>query len=387
MIETALYFVLGFLCAALLALLVAPAIWRRAVALTRRRVEASIPLTLDEIKADKDSLRAEFAMTVRRLEMDVKTFKDKNAVQMIEIDRQGEELKVLARQSNDKSQHITDLENRIENLTGQLAEAAKQHEIDLEQVRRAQSELHDRTEELRQIERLYEETSLLSSSRQIELVANESQLEKLSGDISAMRRDRKEVERRVRELLAETKTLHQALRDEKKKTESLQGKMESSFAAMSDMEERLGRRDRDIARLRTQINEMTSHGNAPEDAADDLRSAAINELLADRDRLEDRLQKVLEQNRQLRSANSANATDGQQHDIDRENAMLREDILDLAAQVANMTAVLEGDDSPIKEILSELPADADTDREGRPVPLAERIRSLQKRAEARRSAI
>ena len=51
MIQLLLYFALGFLCAAFLAALVAPAVWRRAVMLTRRRIEASVPLTLDEIRA------------------------------------------------------------------------------------------------------------------------------------------------------------------------------------------------------------------------------------------------------------------------------------------------------------------------------------------------
>ncbi|RUW48093.1 hypothetical protein EOA36_21490, partial [Mesorhizobium sp. M8A.F.Ca.ET.021.01.1.1] len=61
MVQSVLFFALGFLCAGFLALMVAPAVWRRAVALTRRRIEASIPLTQAEIQADKDRVRAEYA--------------------------------------------------------------------------------------------------------------------------------------------------------------------------------------------------------------------------------------------------------------------------------------------------------------------------------------
>ncbi len=67
MFEGVLYFVLGFLAAALLALMVSPAIWNRAVTLTRRRIESSVPLTLNEVQADKDQLRAEFAMSIPHL--------------------------------------------------------------------------------------------------------------------------------------------------------------------------------------------------------------------------------------------------------------------------------------------------------------------------------
>ena len=69
MVQSVLFFVLGFLCAGFLALMVAPAIWRRAVALTRKRIEGSIPLTQTEIQADKDRIRAEYAKSTRRLKL------------------------------------------------------------------------------------------------------------------------------------------------------------------------------------------------------------------------------------------------------------------------------------------------------------------------------
>ena len=65
--QSSLVFILGFLSAGLIALIVAPMVWRRAVALTRKRIEASMPLTQAEIQADKDRMRAEFAMATRRL--------------------------------------------------------------------------------------------------------------------------------------------------------------------------------------------------------------------------------------------------------------------------------------------------------------------------------
>ena len=85
MIESILFFSLGFLCAGFLALMVAPALWRRAVVLTRRRIESTVPLSLNEIQADKDRMRAEFAMSTRRLEMSIKSFREKAAGQIVEI--------------------------------------------------------------------------------------------------------------------------------------------------------------------------------------------------------------------------------------------------------------------------------------------------------------
>jgi hypothetical protein len=71
LIENMMYFALGLLVAGLIALIIMPAVWKRAVRLTKRRIEAATPITLSEFRADKDQLRAEFALSTRRLEMNV----------------------------------------------------------------------------------------------------------------------------------------------------------------------------------------------------------------------------------------------------------------------------------------------------------------------------
>jgi hypothetical protein len=68
MIESIIYFGIGFLFATLIGVTVIPLIHTRAVRLTIRRLEDSIPQSMAEVQADKDALRAEFAMSTRRLE-------------------------------------------------------------------------------------------------------------------------------------------------------------------------------------------------------------------------------------------------------------------------------------------------------------------------------
>jgi chromosome segregation ATPase len=67
-IETIMYVALGFLAAALIALLIIPAVNARAERLARRRVEALFPMSIQEMTAEKDHLRAEFAVLQRRIE-------------------------------------------------------------------------------------------------------------------------------------------------------------------------------------------------------------------------------------------------------------------------------------------------------------------------------
>ena len=63
-----MFFFLGFLTANLLTLAFIPFIQNRTERLTIKRLEASIPVSIAEVEARKDILRAEFAMTIVRLE-------------------------------------------------------------------------------------------------------------------------------------------------------------------------------------------------------------------------------------------------------------------------------------------------------------------------------
>jgi len=80
-----MYFGIGFLLAALIALAVIPLVHNRAVRLTVRRLEAALPQSMLEVQADKDQLRAEFAMSTRRLEIKVEQLKNRIASQLVEL--------------------------------------------------------------------------------------------------------------------------------------------------------------------------------------------------------------------------------------------------------------------------------------------------------------
>ena len=85
MVEPIMFAGIGFLVAALLVLGFIPLVHGRAVRLTTRRLEALTPVSLAEIQAEKDQLRAEFAMSTRRLEMSVEHLKARCTSQLAEI--------------------------------------------------------------------------------------------------------------------------------------------------------------------------------------------------------------------------------------------------------------------------------------------------------------
>jgi hypothetical protein len=85
MIETFMLFSLGFLTASLLTLIVVPFVHNRAERLTMRRIVASIPASIVEVHASKDQLRAEFAMSTRRLELSIEQLTAKTASLVVEL--------------------------------------------------------------------------------------------------------------------------------------------------------------------------------------------------------------------------------------------------------------------------------------------------------------
>ncbi|QND56404.1 hypothetical protein [Mesorhizobium huakuii] len=378
MVQSVLFFALGFLCAGFLALIVAPAVWRRAVALTRRRIEASIPLTQAEIQADKDRVRAEYAMATRRLEMNVKALREKAAEQLVEINRGREALKGLAIERTDKNQALAEL--------GAKNEALRQREEELhqlsERLKETERKLEKRALELEKLEQMYDDASFSSSSRQIELVARESELQKLASDISLLRGQRKEADRRQQEIAAESKAARDALKAEKKRAAELDKKVERLLATLADREDKLDRREKELARLREKAK-AEDGGPAlrlvgkPDDAGqdeakrrDDL-DQAIAKLDSDRERLEARLTALARENKRLKADLGAVASPGSANG----SAALREQMNELAAEVVHLTAKLEGPDSPIAKALA---APQDSRSGGGDRSLADRVRALQK---------
>src|SRR3974390_2300096 len=120
MIEPIMYFGIGFLVAALLGLLFVPLVHSRAVRLTMRRLEAATPLSIAEIRADKDQLPAEFAMSTRRLEMSVEKMKTKTTSQLAQLGKKTDAINQLKKELGEKTATIFALEAHDKTLREQL---------------------------------------------------------------------------------------------------------------------------------------------------------------------------------------------------------------------------------------------------------------------------
>lgn len=95
--QSIMFVSLGFLCALLLGFVVAPAFWARAVRLTTERLRASLPLSEQEISAERDRLRAENAIRVHQLTARIEQSRLHDARQKVEINRRDGTISALQR--------------------------------------------------------------------------------------------------------------------------------------------------------------------------------------------------------------------------------------------------------------------------------------------------
>lgn len=375
MVQSILFFVLGFLTAGFVVLLIAPSVWRRAVSVTRQRVEAKLPMTLDEIRADKDSLRAEHAMALRKVEVQLKSAQEKLLTQAVELSRSREAQKAHVTDHADKDRTVSELEAARGSLSEDIAKRDEQIKALAAQLVEAESMLEKRAREIEEIGRLYDEASLSSSNRQIELVSRESEIGKLCDDMSALRSQRKDTDKRVVELEADNKAVREALLAETKRAVELDKRLQQMVSSLSDRDDKLERREAELGRLReTELARVREQLKGPQAAPE---TAAVNGTAQamERERLEGRLTTLTRENKRLKGELSKA---GRTKSSPSEDSQLREQMHELAAEVVALTARLEGADSPIAKALAasgeaRTPVDAPA-----VISLADRVRALQK---------
>jgi chromosome segregation ATPase len=151
LIENAMYFALGLLVAGLLALVIMPAIWKRAVRLTKRRIEAATPITLSEFRADKDQLRAEFALATRRLELNVETLRKRLAEQLSDVNQKRTDLGALKAERETHLEVVRELEAREAGLRERILVLEKDGADLANRLRRRDRELETRAAEIAEL--------------------------------------------------------------------------------------------------------------------------------------------------------------------------------------------------------------------------------------------
>ncbi|WP_348626324.1 hypothetical protein [Aminobacter sp. AP02] len=309
-------------------------------------------------------------MALRKVEVQLKASQEKVLSQAVELSRLREAQKVAAADHTTKQGVVSELEAKRGNLREEIGKRDAHIKGLAAQLAEAQRLLEQRAREAEEMGRLYEEATLSSSSRQIELVSRESELGKLSDDMSTLRHQRSDSDRRLSELEADNKAVREALKVETRRAGELDRKLQEMAASLGDRDEKIEQREGELARAREQLN--TPH-DAPE--TNSMTNGAAQAL--ERERLEGRLTVLARENKRLKGEL---AKAGRNASTPGQDSQLREQMHELAAEVVALTARLEGPNSPISSLLgntAEFRASVNGDRPA-VISLADRVRALQK---------
>src|SRR6266699_1814596 len=173
MIEPIMFIGIGFLVAGLLVIGFIPMVHARAVRLTRRRLEALTPISMAEIHADKDQLRAEFAMSTRRLEMSVEQMKAKTSSQLAELGKKSDAIGRLKLELGEKATALLAAEAKVNSIAEEVQTTQNELAAKSERLRETERTLAERTAELAKLARQLDETAVRADSQRVELVAQQ----------------------------------------------------------------------------------------------------------------------------------------------------------------------------------------------------------------------
>jgi chromosome segregation ATPase len=417
MIEPIMYLAIGFLVSMLCGLMIVPLVHSRAVRLTTRRLEAATPLSMAEIQADKDQLRAEFAMSARRLEMSVEQLKNRTTSQLADLGKKTDAINRMKIELGEKNATIFSLEAREKAVKEQLRATEEEHAAKTEALRLAEQALTDKQGELGKLNTELNDRSMVADNRQVELVAVRAQIDQLKNRVGDAEKEFASTHARLTQERGESEVATRDLNDARSRVENLSQRvtdLDRQLIVQVKEAEMLGNRVNDLeARLATQgkllaerdfeNNQLRQANEAAERKLKEMRSEvdmtnsgnwpALDKLKSEKTALEEQLRVTRDERAKLqRDINTIQQQAESNWATERmENALLRERINDIAADVAKLAMQLEGPHSAIDAILGEqatakvangaaVAANGTAATPPQGGTLAERIRALQAHA-------
>ncbi len=393
MIEFALLFALGFLTAALLGLLAAPVVHRRIVRFAEDRLTATMPLSPQEVRAQKDAARAGYAAENARTSQMLKRERDKNVALLLQNGSTLKETQRLAGENADLHAQLADM--NVE--AADLRSAARQLEQNIERLKTALADIErDSVKKNIDIKTLNRQVDHLTGdmdSLKIDVAAHDAEAENLKSRIAGLKDEREIMRNELKAESTKARELEVRLARDETRLKQFEAKLTREMAANADKDSFLERRGNEIERLKAKVRDA---GTDLRDASKALRAAGL----------------TMPVRREKKPAAADPATGGilgTQDNPDAQNAMspvaaidltvpadyarnraaalseqlinstssahddaLREEIADIAATMVALTAAKEGQGSPIPALLST----AGTQPDGPDKSLAARARDM-----------
>ena len=253
MIEYAILFGLGFLTATLLALLIAPAIHRRIVAYTENRLRATMPISPQEVRAQKDMARALYAAENAKVRQELDTEREKNTSLRLANEaassdayRLGEQNRSFALKIEELTLEIGDLRAALdaaEERAGTIQAALAQQE---QAANERASQMADLTARLTNLTRELDDSKILAATRDLEA-------EQAKQSATRFRKEGETATRELQDVAGRNREAMEAVARESRKVTRLEEQLASTIAKNADLDTMLTLRNQEVARLKEQL--------------------------------------------------------------------------------------------------------------------------------------
>ncbi|MBY3594357.1 coiled-coil domain-containing protein [Rhizobium bangladeshense] len=380
MIEYALLFGLGFLTAAFLVFLVSPAVHRRIVWYTENRLKATMPLSPQEVRAQKDMVRALHAAENARTTQDLLREREKSLSLQLRHD-------ALAVDAGRLAAEISELQAQIGEMHVEAAEQRSHLRKDENYISQLKTNLHiaEQSAANKESELVAMRTRLSKLSEQadglrIDLAARETEAESLKFRANALRDERDTLRQDVNLLQKRARDAEQKLTQQQHMVIRLEDKAARESASAAEKETLLARRQHEIAKLKEQlknanaeirkINRVLRDAGLAKMAAELPAELTVEDMPAS---VFDTAAIAAEMGEDVRKRSAALAERLQKAKaVTGRDGAIREEIASIAANMVALTALSEGPSSPIRTLLPDAANNNPNDR----VSLAERAAAI-----------
>lgn len=374
MIEYALLFALGFLAATLTGLLVAPAIQKRVVKFTEERMRATMPLSPQEVRAQKDMARAAYAAENARLSQSVRREREKHTLEMVRNEKLLAQAAAIGTENAELHAQIADM--NIE--AGDMRSALRREEMKTEQLKTALStadrEIRGKEADIESLHGRIDHLEADLDNMKIDLATRDTAMENLKSRIGNLKDERDKLREDIKMASQAAKSLEIRLSREEGRVRQLETRLTRELAGSADKDNAIERRIAEINRLRDKVKTLTAENK---DTVKAMRSTGLARTIATSRISARRTEKLVpppidigaleEDVRNQGTALSERLLAAKTGDND---AALREEMADLASKMIVLTAAREGAGSPVHDLIATIDPALDGDERS----LAQRVR-------------
>lgn len=344
MIEYALIFGLGFLSAILLVSLMAPAIHRRIVVYTEKRLRATMPISPQEVRAQKDMARALYAAENARTRQELDAEREKAVALKFRNDNAVTDASKLLAETRD-------LKTQLEQMTldaSDLRAKARRHEDAAARLKAALNDAEEtalsRTQEISSLTKRVSAILRELDDLKIALSAREIEVEQAKHKTASWRKERETLSKELEEANVKNREAANHMSRESRKVARLEEQLAQEATRNADHETLLERRAQELARLKERMA-----GIAETVTTETAAVAAPGTPKTENNAVTSDLSREIDDIRNQETALTERLLNGKGNGNDEP---IRREISQIAARMIALTAVQEGETSPIPGIIA-----------------------------------